>query len=491
MQQWYNQRMTMHSSPEHGRKLHVSAVGWLLVAGGALAWVLALIVVLALMPGWDADQPDPATDLPDRVGLIPTLGAVTATPTQTATPTVTATATPLPSATATLLPTATPTRIPILTATPSAAPPADESSASAPDVPDAPETAELSVAPTSETPADAPAERATAVEAETEADTVTVAGGCSVPAGWEQYIVQDGDTLFAFVLGAGPEAGLTVDDLIAANCLTSRYLLVDQVLYLPPGAAENAPPSEPYVAPGALGVRGPRTPNCPCVIAVPVGWRREQVAQAVQNAQTSFTGADFLAATDPGVSAPFDFVQERPAGQSMEGFLFPGTYTVQNETTAEQFRDMLLEAFAANVSPQMRADAAAQGVTFYQALIIASIVQRETRAPETQPLVASVYHNRYRAGGRLASSVTVQYAVGRSGAWWPRLSSSDLQAQSPFNTYNRPGLPPAPIDSPGLSAITAAVYPAQTDYYYHGAACGGGVAFAATYEEHLANINCD
>lgn len=471
----------MHSSSEHKPTPRIGMVGWLLVAGGALAWVLALIAVLAIMPGQDADQPDPATDPPDQVGLVPTLGAVTATPTQTATFTATATATPLPSATATLLPTTTPTYIPILTATPSAAPPADASPASAQD------RAASPGALAGEVPVDAHADTVPEVEAE----TVTVAGGCSVPAGWERYVVQEGDTLFAFVLGAGPEAGLTVDDLIAANCLTSRYLLVDQVLYLPPGAAENAPPSEPYVAPGALGVRGPRTPNCPCVIAVPVGWRREQVAQAVQNAQTRFTGADFLAVTDPGVSAPFDFVQERPAGQSMEGFLFPGTYTVQNETTAEQFRDMLLEAFAANISPQMRADAAAQGVTFYQALIIASIVQRETRAPETQPLVASVYHNRFRAGGRLGSSVTVQYAVGRPGAWWPRLSSSDLQVSSPFNTYNRPGLPPAPIDSPGLSAIAAAVYPAQTDYYYHGAACGGGVAFAATYEEHLANTNCD
>jgi UPF0755 protein len=66
-----------------------------------------------------------------------------------------------------------------------------------------------------------------------------------------------------------------------------------------------------------------------------------------------------------------------------------------------------------------------------------------------------------------------------------------LSVDSPFNTYNRPGLPPAPIDNPGLSAIVAAVYPPQTDYYYHTAACdGSGEAFAVTYEEHLANVNC-
>ena len=83
--------------------------------------------------------------------------------------------------------------------------------------------------------------------------------------------------------------------------------------------------------------------------------------------------------------------------------MFPGTYTVENDTTAEQFRDMLLAAFGANVSPQMRADAAAQGVTFYQALVIASVVQREVRSPETQKLVASVIYNRYRDGNRLAA----------------------------------------------------------------------------------------
>jgi UPF0755 protein len=183
---------------------------------------------------------------------------------------------------------------------------------------------------------------------------------------------------------------------------------------------------------------------------------------------------------------------ERPPGASMEGFLFPGTYTVQNETAAEGFRDMLLEAFAANVSPQVRADAAAQGVSFYQALILASIVQREVRGPETQKLVASVYLNRFRDGNRLASTVPIQYALGGPGNWWPRVTGSRLEVDSPYNTYTQAGLPPTPIDNPGLSAIVGTVYAPQTDYYYHTASCdGSGEAFAATYEEHLANVNCE
>ncbi len=463
----------------------MGTLAWGLVLGGALAWIVALGAVLLVLDRGDSD--DAAPDVaPSRVAQQPTLGAATGTPVPTAThtPTSTATRTPVPTATHTPTHTVTPTHIPILTTTPQ------------------PETSPV---PASATPAEVarsgatpgaqdtpPADDSAAVTAQDDAEA---GAGCAVPEGWERYVVQPGDTLFAFALGAGPDEdgtlAITVDDLVTANCLNSRYLRENQVLYLPPGAAENAPPSEPYVAPDALGAPGPRTPDCPCVIRVLPGWRREQLAAKIQNSATSFTGADFLAVTGPDATAPYDFVQQRPPGQSMEGFLFPGTYTVENSTTAEEFRDMLLEAFAANVSPQIRADAAAQGVSFYEALIIASIVQRESRTPETQKLIASVYYNNYRAGGRLGATVTVQYVHGGPGAWWPRVSGSDLQHPSPFNTYTHSGLPPAPICSPDLNAILAAVYPPETNYRFHTAACDGGEVFSETYEQHLAVVNCE
>ncbi len=435
----------------------------LLLGGGVLAWIIALAAVMIAVRGVNQDSQPRPPDVPP-VADLPTLAAATHTPVP---PTLMPTVTFTPTLTPTRTPSATPSGTPSVTPD---APPADESGASG------------SVA--------ASAEPTTSGDQGIAVADAGQAAGCVPPDGWERYVVGPGDTLFAFVLGAG--ATLTVDDLIAANCLNSRYLRVDQVVYLPPGAAENAPPSEPFVAPALSGARGPRTPNCPCAITIPVGWRREQVADAITAAQTLFTGADFLAVTGPGASAPFDFLAERPAGATLEGFLFPGTYTAQNDTTAEGFRDMLLSAFAANVSPQMRADAAAQGVSFYQALIIASVVQREVRGPETQKLVASVYYNRYRDGNRLGTTVSVQYALGGPGNWWPRVTSSGLQVDSPYNTYARAGLPPGPIDSPGLSAIVAAVYPPQTEYRYHTASCDGtGEAFAVTYEEHLANVNCE
>lgn len=433
----------------------------LLLVGGGVAWLVALAAVLAVVLR-HADHSNP---LPPVAQV--TLAAVVASPVPTLTPvpTLAATSTSAPTLVPTLTPTVT--LIPMLSPTPAAAVGGPSPAPFTPTSPDAAPTAETAAPPTA----------------------AGAAAGCTPPAGWERYVVQPDDTLFAFVLGAG--GNITVDDLIAANCLTSRYLAVGQVLYLPPGAAENAPPSIPVAPASNPGATGPRTPNCPCTISVPDGWRREQVADAINAAQTQFTGADFLAVTGPGASAPFDFVMARPAGTSMEGFLFPGTYTAQNDTTAEGFRDMLLNAFAANVSPQMRSDAAVQGVTFYQAMIIASIVQREVHGPETQKLVASVYYNRFRDGNRLGTTVAVQYALGQPGNWWPRVTASGLQVDSPYNAYTHAGLMPTPIDSPGLSAIFAALYPPHTEYRFHTAACdGSGEVFAVTYEEHLKNVNC-
>jgi len=456
-----------------------------LAAGGVLAWVLALALVLTAARNEDGPEaPDPPpTAIAVELTRVPSTATATAAPSVAPSPTPTETHTPAPTATATPVPTQAPSAT--LTHTP---PPSETP---------APAQTTLPTMLPSPTPRDpigqtptVPRDSAIAGEpVPTGAMDLALAAGCVPPEGWEPYTVQQDDTLFAFQLGSGNT--VTVDEIIAANCLDSRFLSVGQQIYLPPGAAENAPPSNPAASLGASGARGPRTPNCPCTIVIPAGWRLEQIAGAIDAAQTLFTGADFLDVVGPGVQTPFDFTQERPPGTSLEGFLYPGTYTVQNDTTAEQFRDMLLQAFASNIAPNVRADAAAKGVTFYQALIIASIVQRESRVPETQKLVASIFYNRLRDGNRLASTVPVSYALGGPGNWWPRVTGSNMEVESPYNTYTKPGLPPTPINSPDANAILATVYAPETDYYYMAGGCGRGAMFARTYEEHLANIRCE
>ncbi len=316
----------------------------------------------------------------------------------------------------------------------------------------------------------------------------------SPPEGWEVYYVQPGDTLFAFVLGA--EGRITTEDLRRANCLTGNLLQIGQPLYLPPGAAENAPPSDP-IAPtassGSSSGSGPRAPNCDpaCTISFRPGLRAEQIAAAIDAVPVGFWGADFLAAIGPDVAVPaYNFLASRPAGRSLEGYLFPGTYQLGNADTAVSFRDMLLAAFAAALPPDADAAAAAHGLTFYQALTLASIIQRESGAYSEQVLVSSVFHNHLRAGTPFGATVTMQYALGTPANWWPRITGSQLSIASPYNTNLNAGLPPSPIDSPGTDAIRAALYPAETNYLFFTGNChGSGNLYAATYEEHLANVN--
>lgn len=310
---------------------------------------------------------------------------------------------------------------------------------------------------------------------------------CPPPAGWEQIRVEAGDTLFAFQLGA-TRAGnpATVDEIMAANCLGNTLLQIGQILWLPAGADKEAPSSAPVVTPLPPDI--PRVATCNgCTITIQAGWRLEQIAEAIDRAPVAFSGADFLAVTGRGAALPpRDFLASVPAGSGLEGFMFPGVYPLTNDTTAAQFRDMILDAFAVNA-----AGIVAPGMTLYDTVKLASIIQKESGHPEEQRLVSSVFHNRINAGKGLAATVTIAYALGRPGNWYFYTYPGITNVDSPYNTNLYRGLPPTPISNPGLSALAAAANPAQTNFQYFTANCRGpGNAYAETYEQHLANVEC-
>lgn len=224
------------------------------------------------------------------------------------------------------------------------------------------------------------------------------------------------------------------------------------------------------------------------------GWRLEEIAATIDtNRLFGFTGADFLAVTGLGANADPAFATfvGLPPGASLEGFMFPDTYQLPPEITPTGLRDTLTETFTERVGAQLPADAAAQGLSLYQVVTLASIVQRESVRSEENPMIASVYRNRLNIGMKLDADPTVQYGIGfKDGTWWPQITQADYtNAVHDYNTYLRAGLPPGPIANPGLSAIEAAVYPAQSDYFYFRAACDGSGLhnFARTFEEHVAN----
>lgn len=231
------------------------------------------------------------------------------------------------------------------------------------------------------------------------------------------------------------------------------------------------------------------------------GWRTEEIASALPTSGLEFSAAELLnTANLPGDLATSDaspalssLLAELPAGASLEGFLFPSSYTVDRTINAQEFVTELVENFANQLGAELRQGFERQGLSLFQAVSLASIVQREAIVEEEMPMIASVFLNRLSAGMKLDADPTVQYAVGfnaEQNTWWTvPLSAADLAINSPYNTYQNLGLPPGPIANPGLKALQAVALPAQTPYYYFRAACDGSGrhTFAETYEQHLQN----
>lgn len=222
------------------------------------------------------------------------------------------------------------------------------------------------------------------------------------------------------------------------------------------------------------------------------GWRIEEIAAALPTSGLEISTKAFIAAAQ--VRSPnLPLASELPDRATLEGFLFPGVYEVPREITAPDLIQMMLARFDGEVSNELRQAYSNQGLTLFDAVSLASIVQREAVVEEEMPLIASVFINRLAIEMPLAADPTVQYALGYNdaqGTWWTNpLSAADLQIDSLYNTYIYAGIPPGPIANPSLAALRAIAFPAQTPYYYFRAVCDGSGwhNFAETFEEHVGN----
>lgn len=222
------------------------------------------------------------------------------------------------------------------------------------------------------------------------------------------------------------------------------------------------------------------------------GWRAVQIADQLE-LQGLATRKDFLAAAHGEYQA--DFLASRPAGATLEGYLFPDTYSVLPGSTARDIVQRMLDNFSRQFTPERRAQAQRRGLTIHQVITLASIVEREAATPSERPIIASVFTNRMQRGMKLQSDPTVQFAlaglepaVNSRGYWQSTITDLNLQMDSPYNTYRYAGWPPGPIANPGLAAIEAALNPAQTEYLYFVAKSDGTHAFAVTLREHNENV---
>ncbi len=185
-------------------------------------------------------------------------------------------------------------------------------------------------------------------------------------------------------------------------------------------------------------------------------------------------------------------------GLRLQGLLFPDTYILPKGTPPVKLVELMLATFAEKFSPELQAAAQAHGVTPYQAITLASIVEREAAIASERPLIAGVFYNRLEAKDLLGADPTVQYAVSlepgsvdKFGYWKKELTLEDLASPSPYNTRKVAGLPPGPITNPGLASLEAAANPAVTrDYYFVADAKkgDGSHVFAETEAQHDQNI---
>ena len=214
-------------------------------------------------------------------------------------------------------------------------------------------------------------------------------------------------------------------------------------------------------------------------ITIPEGKNLDQVTTLA--VKKGYNKEDFQRALNADYTN--DFLATRPAGASLEGYLFPDSYATTADYNSKALIQAMLDNFDKQVTPAMQAGYDAQGLTLEQAVTLASIVQKEASNASDQPTVAQVFLSRIKVGIPLGSDPTVIYAAEQLG------KSFDVKLDSPYNTYVHKGLPPGPICSPGLSALQAVASPTSTSYLYFIADKQGKTHFATTFAEHQANIN--
>lgn len=207
-------------------------------------------------------------------------------------------------------------------------------------------------------------------------------------------------------------------------------------------------------------------------LTIPEGWRIEEIAQRI--------------------AKEFDIPESEFLKVAKEGYMFPDTYLIPNRATAKEIAVIMKKNFDDRFNNDLRQEARKQKLTEEEIIILASVVERESKTKEERPIIAAILWKRFNEGFPLQADATIQYALGyqpEEKTWWKKnLTESDLKIDSPYNSRERLGLPPSPICNPGLDSIKAVIFPQNSPYYYYLHDSSGKVYYAQTLEEHNENI---
>ena len=220
-------------------------------------------------------------------------------------------------------------------------------------------------------------------------------------------------------------------------------------------------------------------PEKPTTLVIPEGWRASRIYAAVDKALALPAGTTKKALPTAGLKLPND------AEGNPEGYLFPATYPLEKATPRTLLTAMADTANKKFNGAPIAAGAQRNAMNVYQAVTIASLVQAEAATKADMGKVARVVYNRLAHGMPLQMDSTLNYALNRSTL---KTTLADTRIQSPYNSYQRMGLPPTPIGSPGDDAVRAAISPTPGDWLYFVTVKPGDTRFTSSYAEHQRNV---
>ena len=224
-------------------------------------------------------------------------------------------------------------------------------------------------------------------------------------------------------------------------------------------------------------------------VTIPEGLKATEIATLLEKAGV-VNATEFLAIVQHPASSgidltPYAVASQKPTTVDLEGYLFPDTYRFFKHSTAIEVVKKFLANLDLRYTADLRQSGTLAGHTPHQILTMASILEKELKSNSDRAKGADVFWKRITAGMPLQSNVTILYAMGLTE---DHLTIADTKFNSPYNTYQNTGLPPGPINNPGLESIKAALFPEANPYYYFLASPTTGITyFAATLEEHNAN----
>jgi UPF0755 protein len=220
-------------------------------------------------------------------------------------------------------------------------------------------------------------------------------------------------------------------------------------------------------------------------VTLPEGLRLDEVAARLEAAGIAPAGAFLARARDASFARSLGIEEG-----DVEGYLYPETYRFRRRSQPDEIIRRMYQEHQTRWSDADREALARSGLSVHEVVTLASIVEKETSVPAERPLVAAVFRNRLSLGMPLQTDPTVIYGIVRAaGRFDGHLHRSDLETDTPYNTYTRRGLPPGPIASPSIESIRAVLEPAQVPYLYFVSRNDGTHVFSSTLGDHAAAVH--